>query len=486
MTSEASEIIRALKDIVGDLNASNSEAVRQAYARDQNYMFNEPKQPDYVVRVKTKEEVKKVLKLANEKQIPVVPLGQGVNIRGLCIPTKGGILLDMRGMNKILDLNLDMMTATIEPGVSVGQLMAACRKKRVRPAIPGAPATVSAFANYMLRGVYHSNPQDGMDHVLSMEIELATGETIRTGSAAISTSYGPYCRYFGPDLTGLFMGVPGAFGVITEMTCKLYDLSEASEFIIFGFDSWDNACKFGIEMMKREIPTLLWLIDWLAVSVILGYSRREIIKKIPMKSLPVVSFPFLIEGTTDDVDYKLRKLDKLVETFPPDHDLRDKDLGAALSVAMSSEEFLGGRNVAGMLKMGYYFALAFFHPLSNAPACFDLFKEMGEKNGFDRDIVSFVTTPTKTGPNNWSGQLTYSEGELFVDQTEPGMMENLRAFAKDCVEGLLDRKLIYSWFRPYSAVLDQTLERAGDTKDFLQKIKNLLDPNGIMNPGKFL
>ncbi len=484
MASEtaAVAIIKALKEIVGDQNASNSEAIRQAYSRDQNYMFNEPKQPDYVVRVKTRDEVKKVLKLANENKIPVVPLGQGVNIRGLCIPTKGGILLDMRGMNKILEINLEMMTATIEPGVSVGQLVAACRKKRVRPAIPGAPATVSAFANYMLRGVYHSNPQDGMDHVLSMEIELATGETIRTGSAAISSSYGPYCRYFGPDLTGLFMGVPGAFGVITEMTCKLYDLPEDSKFMVFGFDTWESACKFGVQLMKLEIPTLLWLIDWLAVAVISGYSKRDIVKKTPMKAFPVVSFPFLIEGTKDDVEYKLRKLDKLVETSPPDHDFRQKDF----SVAMSSEEFLGGRNVAGMLKMGYYFALAFFHPLSNAPQVFALFKEMGEKNGFDKDIVSFVTTPTRTGPNNWSGQLTYSEGELFVDQTEPGMMESLRAFAKDCVQGLLDRKLIYSWFRPYSAVLEQTLERAGDTKIFLHKIKNMLDPNGIMNPGKFL
>jgi FAD/FMN-containing dehydrogenase len=385
-------------------------------------------------------------------------------------------------MNKIKDINLDMMTATIEPGVTVGQLVAECRKKGVRPAIPGAPATVSAFANYMLRGVYHSNPQDGMDHVLTMEVVLPTGDVIRTGSAAISTSYGPYCRYFGPDLTGLFMGVPGAFGVITEMTVKLYDLPEASEFIIFGFDTWERGCQFSIELMKLEIPTLLWLIDWIAVAVISGFSRREIIKKVPKKALPVCSFPFLIEGTKDDVEHKIRKLKKLTEKFPPDKDLRDMDIGSA----MSSEEFLGGRNVAGMLKMGYYFALAFFHPMNNGAEIFEMFKEIGEKHGFERDIVSFVSTPTKTGPSNWSGQLTYSEGELFVDQTEPGMIENLRAFSEECIKTLLDRKLIYSWFRPYATVLDITLERAGDTAKFLRQIKNLVDPNGIMNPGKFL
>ncbi|MHA1266348.1 MAG: FAD-binding oxidoreductase [Candidatus Helarchaeota archaeon] len=478
------EIIGALKKIVGDQAASASKAVRQAYSRDQNYMFNEPKQPDYVVRVKTKEEVREVLKLANTHKIPVVPLGCGVNIRGLCIPTKGGILLDMRGMNQIKEINLDMMTATIEPGVTVGQLVAACRKKGVRPAIPGSPATVSAFANYMLRGVYHSNPEDGMDHVLSMEVELPIGKTIRTGSHAISTSFGPHCRYFGPDLTGLFMGVPGAFGVITEMTVKLYELPERQEFIVFGYENWGNASNFAIELMQKQIPTLLWLIDWIAVAVITGFTRRQIKQKIPMKALPVCSFPFLVEGAEEDVEHKLNKLEKLLKEtkYPPDRDLREVDFTST----MSPEEFLGGRNVAGMLKMGYYFALAFLHPMSNGAEIFKIFEDIGEKHGFEKDIVSFVSTPTRSGPNNWSGQLTYSEGELFVDQTEPGIIEKLRAFSKECIETLLNGKYIYSWFRPYATVLDVTLEKTGETGWLLQQLKNTLDPNGIMNPGKFI
>ena len=76
MASDA--IIKSLKEIVGDKNASASEAVRQAYSRDQNYMFNEPKQPGYVVRATSKEEIRQILKLANDKKVPIIPLGQGV------------------------------------------------------------------------------------------------------------------------------------------------------------------------------------------------------------------------------------------------------------------------------------------------------------------------------------------------------------------------------------------------------------------------
>ena len=117
----SSEVItKALKEIVGDKNASASEAIRQSYSRDQNYMFNEPQQPDYVVRATTKEEIRKILKVANDNKIPVVPLGCGVNIRGLCIPTRGGILLDLRGMNQIKEIDTEMMTTTIEPGEALG------------------------------------------------------------------------------------------------------------------------------------------------------------------------------------------------------------------------------------------------------------------------------------------------------------------------------------------------------------------------------
>lgn len=311
-------ILKILEQIVGEDRATADDAEMIAYSRDQNYMFNQPQLPDYVVKPTNKAQVKQILSVANRYKIPIIPLAQGVNIRGLCIPTEGGILLDMRNMNNIKEINLDMMTATIEPGVSVGQLVAACRKLRVRPAIPGAPATVSAFANYLLRGVYHSNPLDGMDHILCLEVMLPTGETIKTGSSAITTSYGPYCRYFGPDLTGLFQGVPGSFGVVTEMTVKLYELAEVSKFMAYGFDTWEKATEFSIEIQRKVLPNLMWLIDWLALTVISGFKRKEIMSKAPKKALPSCTVPVLLEGSQELVDFKLKQLDKTLDKIPPD------------------------------------------------------------------------------------------------------------------------------------------------------------------------
>lgn len=474
------DILKQLQQIVGNEDASEDDAVLIAYARDQNYMFNEPQKPDYVVRVRNGNEIAAVLNLANENRIPVVPLAQGINIRGLCIPTRGGILLDMRSMNQIKEINPEMMTATIEPGVSVGQLVAACREFGIRPAIPGAPATVSAFANYMLRGVYHHNPQDGIDHVLTLEVILPTGLKIRTGSHALSTGYGPYCRYFGPDLTGLFMGVPGTLGVITEMTVKLYPLPEESQFFAYGFDTWERATEFSTELMRQKVPSLLWLMDWIVVAVIMGFKRKDVLSKKPMAKMPHCTVPVLIEGTKDEMELKLKLLEQAIKKIPPDRLVTDQG-----GPGIDPEEFLGGRNVVGMLKMGYLYCLAFFHPLGKGPEIFEAFKKDGIKNGFDPDIISLTSTPTISGPNNWSGQLTYSELELFVDPTEPGMIEKLRSFASDAIQTVIDGKVMYSFFRPYATVLDITLERVGETGIFLRQLKDLIDPNGIMNPGKF-
>jgi len=193
------------------------------------------KKSGVVVRPGTKEEVRSVLMLANKHKIPVIPYSTGINVRGLTIPVHdGSILLDLSRMNRILEINPEMKTATVEPGVTFGMLLEQTRKHKLRPAFPDAPLTVSVLANYYLRGIYQTSATDGHDHTISYEMILPNGEILKTGSRALSEM--PYFRYgVGPDFAGMFCAHPGTCGVVTELTAKLYRLYDNQERVLHWF-----------------------------------------------------------------------------------------------------------------------------------------------------------------------------------------------------------------------------------------------------------
>ena len=130
-------IVTELASIVGPENATAAKHIRYAYSYDLSFVT--PKLPDYVVMATTVEQIQGVLRLANREKIPVVPYTAGTNIGGLTIPERGGILLDLKRMNKIVKLDTESNYAVIEPGVSHAQLASALYKHNLRFGWPVGP-----------------------------------------------------------------------------------------------------------------------------------------------------------------------------------------------------------------------------------------------------------------------------------------------------------------------------------------------------------
>ena len=105
---------------MGEKNATAAKHIRYAYSYDMSFV--KPKLPDYVVMAETVEQIQELMRFANREKIPVIPYTAGTNIGGLCIPERGGILLDLKRMNKIIKIDPESHYAVIEPGVSHGQL----------------------------------------------------------------------------------------------------------------------------------------------------------------------------------------------------------------------------------------------------------------------------------------------------------------------------------------------------------------------------
>ncbi len=173
-----SDILKALIEIVGERGVSNTPEELWFYSRDAGVLTHHL--PDYVVAPKTTEDVQKIVQLANREKIPIVPMGNGMSLAGLVIPLKGGIVLDMKRMDKILEVNQMARYAVVEGGTSQGVLKAYLQDHypQLRHSIPDAPPTTTIAANMALHGQGRLTQQYGFntDMVTGLEVVLPTGE----------------------------------------------------------------------------------------------------------------------------------------------------------------------------------------------------------------------------------------------------------------------------------------------------------------------
>jgi len=231
------DILKSLIDIVGERAVSSHAEELWFYSRDPGVL--EPHRPDFVAAPKTTEQVQAVVRLANQEKIPVIPMGNGMALTGLVRPLKGGIVMDMKRMNKILQVHERGRYAVVEGGVSQGQLKAYLEDHypHLRHSIPDAPPTTTIAANVALHGQGRLTMQYGFnsDMVTGLEVVLPTGEICKIGSWSMS----PYWFSKGPtlpDLSGLFLGWLGTTGILTKVGIRLYPNKKLRDVEIFVTD----------------------------------------------------------------------------------------------------------------------------------------------------------------------------------------------------------------------------------------------------------
>jgi glycolate oxidase len=182
------KIYNALVDIVGKNRVSNSREELFLYSRDSG--AQKPRRVDYVVMPKTVEEVQRILLLANRENIPVTPMGGGFTLSALVVPNEGGIVLDMKRMDKIIEVDGKSRYALIEAGVSQAALKSYLEKNHphLQHSTPEAPPTVTVVANALIQGHGHISPRYGVNSEMinGMEVVLPTGEVCKIGSCSVS------------------------------------------------------------------------------------------------------------------------------------------------------------------------------------------------------------------------------------------------------------------------------------------------------------
>ncbi len=238
-------MLDALRARFGD-RCSTALAVREQHGRDESPFDVRP--PDAVVFCESTDDVAAVVSLADRHAVPVIPYGVGSSLEGHLLAVQGGISIDLSRMNRVLQVNPEDLTATVEPGVTREQLNSEIRDTGLFfPIDPGANASLGGMAATRASGTNAVRYGTMRENVLGLTVVTASGEVIHTGTRAKKSSAGY-------DLTRLMVGSEGTLGVITGVTLKLFPLPEAVSAAICHFPNIGAAVDATIQIIQMGVP----------------------------------------------------------------------------------------------------------------------------------------------------------------------------------------------------------------------------------------
>ena len=272
-----------------DLHAYASDATNYFAAHD----------PDAVILPEKTEDVRRVMKYAFEHSIPVTPRGAGSGLSAGATPIKGGIVLDMKRMNKILDINRGNMTARVEPGLVLGQFHRTVEKEKLfYPPDPQSLEVCTLGGNVATRAGGPRGVKYGTtgNYVLGLEVVLPDGELINTGGICVKQSVGY-------DLTHLLTGSEGTLGVITKINLRLLPLPAAHRTVIVVCETVEHAAKVVSEIIADgTIPARLEFLHKGAI----GLMNMYVPNKIPLKGEAFLLIE--LDGSPAAVEYEAAHL----------------------------------------------------------------------------------------------------------------------------------------------------------------------------------
>ncbi|MFX1303780.1 MAG: FAD-binding oxidoreductase [Promethearchaeota archaeon] len=253
-----------LKEIVGDNNVSTKEIDLLAYTKDSTLLgFNWTIQgqiaglPDFIIWPDTVEQISKTLKFANQYKIPVIPYGEGSGVVGGAIPIYGGIIIDMKKFNKILEINDKNLTVTAQAGINGMNLERYLNSKGYTAGhIPQSLyfSSLGGWIAHRSAGQFSTKYGKTEDMVLGMEVVLPLGEVINFKTIARAAT--------GPQLDKLFIGAEGTLGIVTKATLKIWPYPEKRTLISYAFPTIEDSFE-AIRKILREMiyPAVIRIYD---------------------------------------------------------------------------------------------------------------------------------------------------------------------------------------------------------------------------------
>ena len=285
-------LIELLKERFSD-QFSIALAVREHHGRDESSFAAPP--PAGVLFAQSTRDVVDAVKLASDFNVPVIPFGVGTSLEGHLLAVQGGISIDVSRMNRVLTINAEDLTVTVEAGVTRKQLNEAVKSTGLFfPIDPGADATLGGMSATRASGTNAVRYGTMRENVLALKVVTAGGDVMRTGTRAKKSSAGY-------DLTRLMVGSEGTLGIITEVTVKLFPLPEAISAAICSFPSIEAAVRSTIQIIQLGIPIArVELIDGNTVRMVNAHSKLSL-REEPLLLMEFHGSPISVKEQAESV-----------------------------------------------------------------------------------------------------------------------------------------------------------------------------------------
>ncbi len=466
------KVTKALQDIVGETNATDKKHIRYAYSYD--LTFVEAKAPEYVVMPTTVEQIQQVMKFANQEKISVTPFTAGTNIGGLCIPEDGGIVMDLKQMNRILKINDELHYAIIEPGVSHAQFAHELAKYGFRWSWPVGPPSASVSSNALCHGIGGMSGRYGLnsEEITSMEVVLPTGELVRLGSCAIQEDSWHSCMPL-PRMDGMFTGWLGTTGIVTKIGLRVHPMPPYLKVFTTSAENLGDMASYCRTIGNYEICDDITTVSWWLSQVPIPYPYKPKAEDAP----EWVSFATTFSWTEKERDAREEIWRMAME--------EEKKKGTTLKEAVYPEEALKARTqlpsrIVGSTKNytkqagGGISWPGTFTPLDQWEPVYNEWKKI---------LVNRNLSPAVRATNYRGVHYGMLRAMIPFPKKDPEAVENARQAIVECLKVDLDHGGI-----PYKPPVDFGKEINSRAHpgylSLMKQVKSMLDPNNIMNRGK--
>ena len=434
---------------------STAQAVREQHGKDVTYHAGHA--PDAVAFAKSTEEVAELVRICARHRTPVIAFGTGTSLEGHIAALRGGISIDLSGLDRVLEVNAEDLDCRVEAGVTRKALNAQLRDTGLFfPIDPGADASLGGMAATRASGTNAVRYGTMRENVLGLTVVTADGRVIRTGGRARKSSAGY-------DLTRLFVGSEGTLGIITELQLRLQGIPEAISAAVCSFADLAGAVETVMATIQSGVPVArIELLDEVQMRACNAYS------KLDYPEAPTLFFEF--HGTPAWVEEQARMVGEIADGFG----------GSGFRWATQAED----RNRLWQARHDAYWAAKGLRPgaegratdvcvpISRLAECIFESRADAAASGLLTPIVGHV------GDGNFHMTFLLDPADpdelARADAVSARMVERALAMGGTCTgeHGIGTGKMHY---------LEQ---EHGEGVDLMRAIKRALDPQNILNPGK--